>query len=76
MDNYFIGNYVKGYIGYMQKIIGKIFFNNIVFIIIVNNKIIYIVGRIEFKDVLENGLFVNVNYWFRLKMSFFGNFSF
>ncbi len=63
----------KGNIKHMQKIIGKVFLVNIVFIPAANNKFIHTVGRIHIKDMPKNGPTSNLYHQFRFAIRFFGD---
>ncbi len=64
MNLHLIGTEVDGYVGLVQKIIGKIFFDDIAFVAQANHKIIEPVGRINFHDVPQNRHTANLDHWF------------
>ena len=65
-----IGN-VKGYIGHMQKIIGKILLDDITLIAAANNELINTVGGIYLHDMPEYRLAADLYHRLWLQMSFF-----
>ena len=62
---------VEGYVASVEKIIGKVFFDNMLFVAAAYNKIIVAISRINLHDVPKNRHAAYLDHWLGNKMTFF-----
>ena len=73
VDFHVITFHVKGHIGHMKEVVGKILLDDVTFVAATYDELIDVMMAVEFHDMPEDWLAANLNHRFGLKDRLFAN---
>ena len=59
-----VGPHIESDIGHVQKVVGKVLFDDVTLVSTADNKFVDAMVRVCLQDVPQNGLAANLNHWF------------